>query len=405
MKLIKYSILCLLFHLTLGDKGDEETQQERISRNADGHFHPHGEHHHVHIEGPGGIHEAVGVQVSSGIGVSDFRHPPPPPPPHASGSVHPDPTQPPYTPNGHANCGCVIHGQCAAEALAATAVLLRVLKNDVKCGRTYQLCCLYDWWAGPVDHWKDEYPCVATEDCIRKYGDDPSDVKNYGTIGPCLGLGSVRCLDDKPKPPTPPTGPTTVVVPIYDPHSHPPIYDPPPPPPPVYIPPTPVYTPPPAVYVPPTPVYEPPPPPPTPTPPPPPVTYEAPEPPVEVVYVPPTPVETYVPPAPVVTYVPPTPVETYVPPQPVTTYEPPIATYEPPIATYEPPTDTYEPPSTTYGAPTPVDDIAVVGTPQRFGYRRYPGYFNPGYNSYQGFGRYPGLFGFRKRFHFSKYYG
>lgn len=49
---------------------------------------------------------------------------------------------------------------------------------------------------------KDEYkhmaPCVAAEYCVRSYGSDPYDVQNFGVIGPCLGLGSVRCLDQKP---------------------------------------------------------------------------------------------------------------------------------------------------------------------------------------------------------------
>lgn len=48
------------------------------------------------------------------------------------------------------------------------------------------------------DEFKDVIPCRPIEYCVKKYGDDPRDVGQYGTVGPCLGLGSVRCVDNIP---------------------------------------------------------------------------------------------------------------------------------------------------------------------------------------------------------------
>lgn len=160
MRLLKFSILLFLFHGAVGESSDEDALVARIFRDITGRYHPgglHGEHAHAqahvhefdeHSEIPesGGVLQAV--HVTSGLGDPAERYSPPLPP--APVDEH-QPHEPFTTPNGYANCGCVPKGRCAPEAIAITAKLLTVLRNDVKCGvRDYDMCCLDDWWPGPV---------------------------------------------------------------------------------------------------------------------------------------------------------------------------------------------------------------------------------------------------------------
>ncbi|ODM89087.1 hypothetical protein Ocin01_17593 [Orchesella cincta] len=315
MVLFKFFTFCVILHSTTSTSLDISADVEnsiltRALRDITGQYHPelHGDHAHEHTIGLG--HEVPPTLSLTYVPPSTGYTFPPPPPPTGG------------TPNGYANCGCELKGRCAKEVLIRMVQLLAVLKNDVVCGETeYELCCPDDPWAGQIDIFKPLAECRPVEHCTRVYGTIPTDVQDFGVIGPCLGLGSVRCLDGKP---LPPPGPISIIVPIVD-------YNPPPPTPPVYIPPPPpvVYepppTPPPVVYQPPvipptvpTTVYEPPVVPPT--------VYEPP-----VTYVPPPPVPPVVYEAPVTVYEPPAPVITYEPP---TTYEAPVTTYE---STYEPP--------------------------------------------------------------------
>lgn len=46
-------------------------------------------------------------------------------------------------------------------------------------------------------------PCVPDHICKRPYGTVATDVRDFGAIGPCIGLGAVRCLDGLEGPPVP----------------------------------------------------------------------------------------------------------------------------------------------------------------------------------------------------------
>lgn len=37
--------------------------------------------------------------------------------------------------------------------------------------------------------------CVPHEECRRPYGVLPTDVRDFGVIAPCPGVGAVRCLN------------------------------------------------------------------------------------------------------------------------------------------------------------------------------------------------------------------
>lgn len=158
MKLLKYLSFYLLLHFTgstFTDDTNEDVKLTRILRDITGQYHPelYGDqvyrqsHAHVHSHGGDSTHgvlEVTHVHSTTGDGSrtgepGGYYLPPPPPPP-----------PPPGTPNGYANCGCVVKNQCAAQVLAGMARLLAELKNDVVCGEAYQLCCYDDPWPGPI---------------------------------------------------------------------------------------------------------------------------------------------------------------------------------------------------------------------------------------------------------------
>lgn len=164
MKLLKYLCFCLLLHFTgstsTGDT-NEDVKLSRILRDITGQYHPelYGDHvyrnSHAHTHSHEGdltsgvldvvhIHSTTGDDGFNsesrigGPGKGYYLPPPPPPSPPPSG-----------TPNGYANCGCVVKDQCAKELVAGMDRLLKELKNDVRCGKAYQLCCYDDPWPGP----------------------------------------------------------------------------------------------------------------------------------------------------------------------------------------------------------------------------------------------------------------
>lgn len=301
------------------------------------------------------------------------------------------------SPIGAANCGCVQNERCAESQKEFTNFVISTRGTTLVCGKKYELCCFDDPWPGVVDAFQEQALCVPVEECAQPYGISATDVRDYGVIGPCPGLGSVRCLDGKvpivPSPPQQPEGPIHFIIPIID-HPKPPgtyfLPEPPVPttvyePPVVYNPPAPV-TQPPVVYNPPVPVTEPP------------VVYNPPAPVTEptVVYNPPAPVT-----EPTVIYNPPAPVT-----EPSVFYGPPAPVPEPPTL-YSPPSPVTIP-STFYAPPTPVIPPTSYGVPYRpvgrpIGLSGGYGYPYGGFG-YGGFGGFPG-FGFRKRLSFSKRFG
>jgi hypothetical protein len=413
-----YFVLILQIQLYQAESTDDNSLEtpgtrlllRRILRDTSGHYHPelHGDHAfqgqgqfhsiQVHSHGAGGRLDGTGSSISASSSSridnnnevhhheeviagpvsstlvrtgssSGYTYPVPPPPvPVDNGPV----------PEGAANCGCVPIGRCADSQKSFTDFVIQTGASTLVCGGKYDLCCFDDPWPGVVDNFQHLAPCVPVELCAYPYGISATDVRDYGVIGPCPGLGSVRCLDNKvpvpSSPPQQPEGPTHIVIPIIEQPLTPStpvvpelpvpttVYEPPV----VYAPPAPV-TEPPVVYAPPAPVTEPP-----------------------VVYAPPAPVT-----EPPVVYAPPAPVT-----EPTGVYDyPPAPVAEQPI--------TYSPPSTSYGVPG-----LPIGQPFGYSGKRFGGYPYAGFGGYsRGFGRaYPyynnGLgFGFRKHIGFSKGFG
>ncbi|OXA55738.1 translation initiation factor IF-2 [Folsomia candida] len=249
-------------------------------------------------------------------------------------------------------CGCTEKGRCGETLRTFTELVIRTQASEVVCGSKAELCCYEDDpWPGYVDAFAHLAPCVPDHICKRPYGTVATDVRDFGAIGPCIGLGAVRCLDGLEGPPVPqPESPTHFVIPIIDNPTPPDEYYAPPPPPTTETP----TTQPPVVYIPPRPTTQPP-----------------------VVYVPPQPTT-----QPPVVYVPPKPTTqppvVCVPPQP----EPEPPAYAPP----EPEPEPYAPPTPTYGVPQ--------GQPLGYAYTSRFGY-PYGYGGYYG-----GL-----RFRLRKYFG
>lgn len=157
--------------------GDEEVMLNRTLRDRDGKYHPEHDHghrvQHNHVssvshsgpEGTSGLIDLNGNVFTFGNPDFGSKLPPNfpvivpqqqqyqlpapvpvlPPPPAPS-----PPSKPMQGPNGYANCGCVVAGQCAPEVVLAMPALLQTLKNDVVCGHRYSLCCPDDPWAGPI---------------------------------------------------------------------------------------------------------------------------------------------------------------------------------------------------------------------------------------------------------------
>jgi len=355
-------------------------------------------------------------------------------------------------------CFCEYRGRCGESLRTFTDLVLRQRTSQLVCGSQFELCC------NPNEPWppiKDEYshllPCVPDDQCRQPYGTRPTDVRDYGSVPPCPGLGAVRCVDGKQpaveevppevpfvpvvQPQPPPPGPTHFVIPIVNPTPPlPPTVAPfevpverPVNPTHVFPPVSPVVVPP--VVVPPVvvPHYYPPiapttfvvPPVPTPTV----VPVETPKysyapPPVPVVepeVVVKVPSTSYGPPAPASYYAPPEPVPVEVPVRvPPTSYGPPV-----PLSSYAPPEPVPEPlvpslapvPPVSYGVPGFVSGEPLGLDYGRFFGRNLGGYFSrfgyPGYGygygggyglPYGGYGVGGGL-GFRKHFSFSKGFG
>jgi len=315
-----------------------------------------------------------------------------PDPPHYDLPAPPTPQAPPTPGAVEPLCGCTEKGRCGESLRSFTDLVIRTHASEVVCGSQAELCCYeHDPWPGYKDQFGHLAPCVPDDICRRPYGVSPTDIRDYGAIGPCPGLGAVRCLDGLeaavPPPPPVPEGPTHIVIPIIEnpvPHDPPVYYTPP-----VTEPPTTtevptttptiptstgyVYPEPPVVYqppqsVPPT-VYEPP------------VVYQPPQSEPPTVYAPPEPE-----PEPPLVYAPPhaepeVPPVSYGPPTPIDYYAPPAS---------EP--DTPSPPATSYGVPgLPQGEPLGYAYTSRFGYPY-------GYSRYGGY--YPGL-----RFRLRKYFG
>jgi len=389
-------------------------RHNRYRRDISGKYNPehHGDHAHVHshetndLGGHGEVHSVTSTKGNEhshattavftsgggstaekggggrgGGGYSYAAPPPPVPVPH--------PSLPP-------NCGCFQQEECHVSQRSFTELVIRTQSTELVCGTAYKMCCYDDPWPGFTDAFAHMAPCVPQEFCQKHYGTSPTDVAEYGSIGPCPGHDTVRCLDNIPFNPVPiglapvpvqinHEGPTHFVVPILETPVIPEV---------PIAPSVPVPLPPSISYGPPA-GYEPVDPP---APHQPPVSYAppapAPEPPVS--YAPPAPV-----PEPPVGYLAPTPVEIpdggYRAPTPV----------EIPDGGYRAPTPVEIPAS--YVVPTPIQPPSVSYGVPGIPYGRPLGYYGGGgfggypYSRFGG-GLYPG-FGFRKHFHFSKGFG
>ncbi|CAG7786516.1 unnamed protein product [Allacma fusca] len=267
----------------------------RVARDVTGHYH--GEHHHHHQ---------------------------PAEPNNTDGKI----VFPP-------NCLCVVKNTGCIGREEYTKQFEKI--STLVCGHEYDRCCFEDPWPGVVDNFAGVAPCVPQEECGRYYGQLPTDIRDYGILGPCPGFGAVRCLHNpgggviSPVPTTvvipivsetPPSGHYEVPVPGTEPPPPPPTTEPPPPPPTTEPPPPPPTTEPPL----PPPTTEPPPPPPTTEPPPPPPTTELPPPPPTTEPPPPPTTVPTTAPLPPLYDLPPSPPETYGPPE-----NPPSPAYEPPV--------------------------------------------------------------------------
>jgi len=371
------------------------TRHNRYRRDISGQYHPelHGDKGHLHVHshdetndlgGHGEVHSITstngnehshisvftsggGLSGEKGVGGGGYDYPPPP-----------APAGPP--PNSRPNCGCHQVVECDPSLRSFTELVVRTQATQLVCGTAYKLCCVDDPWEGYTDAFIHQAPCVPQEFCGKHYATSPTDVAEYGSIGPCAGHGTVRCLDNvvplNPAPIAPapipvqinPEGPTHFVVPIL---STP------------VIPEVPFVPHPPTSYGPPAPVE--------PTPVQPSGGYSLPAP------VEPTPVQ------PSTGYGPPTPVEP-TPVQPSTGYGPPAPVEPIPVQ----PTTFYGPPSVSYYVPTPIEPPAVSYGVPGVPYGRPLGFYGGG--GYGGYpsrfvgGLYPG-FGFRKHFSFSKGFG
>jgi hypothetical protein len=274
----------------------------------------------------------------------------PPPPPEQPAVVYAPPKPPgPVAPL----CGCYQLGRCDESLRSFTDLVIRNRASQLVCGSKYELCCFKDDpWPAVTDEFAHILPCVPDNICRRHYGTVPTDLRDYGTIGQCPGLGAVRCLDGLEIQTQPqPEGPTHFVIPIIEHPSE--VYQPPQEPH--------ITTEIPTTYLPPTTVG----------------SYNYPEPPPQVVYQPPQP-QQELPPSTV-----------YAPPQEEEEVIIPPVSYGPPTSfNYYAPSPTPTPP-TSYGVPqgNPIGYPYTSRFGYPYGYKRYGGY-------------YPG-FGFRLR----KYFG
>jgi len=368
-------------------------RHNRYRRDLSGHYHPelHGDQAHLHVHshetndlgGHGEVHSIISTNgnehshASTAVFTSGgdssgakggYSYPPVP-------SVDPPPNLPP-------NCACFLQDKCDETARSFTELVVRTQATDRVCGTAYKMCCFKDW-PGFTDAFAHLAPCVPNEFCQRHYGTSPTDVAEYGSIGPCPGHDTVRCLDNKVPINQVPIGlapipvqinhegPTHFVVPILDTPIIP------------GVPFAPSYGP--------SSGYEPP-------------ALQQPAP----GYAPPAPAPAYAPPAP--SYAAPAPApEPPLPPSggyaaPAPAPEPPL----PPSGGYAAPAPAPEPPSGGYAAPSPVQPPSVSYGVPGVPYGRPLGYYSGGYGGYPysrfAGGLYPG-FGFRKHFHFSKGFG
>jgi len=128
----------------------------------------------------------------------------------------------PFVIGGPPNCQCLEKGRCTLERMESTKLLLP--KTDLVCGFEYEPCCYED---SPYPGIEDDYviKCVPQESCVRRYGEGPTDIAEFGNFPPCPGYGAVRCLDHlgvgpfipphfevSPPPPPPPALPVFPVV-------------------------------------------------------------------------------------------------------------------------------------------------------------------------------------------------
>jgi len=115
---------------------------------------------------------------------------PPPPPQLGESAVMMESVLRPgeYLPN----CGCVPRGACSREIGQYTRLVGQY--SDVVCGVNFERCCFDGPCPGVLDEFVRAAPCVPKELCLRPYGVLPTDVRDFGIIGPCPGQGAVRCI-------------------------------------------------------------------------------------------------------------------------------------------------------------------------------------------------------------------